>query len=163
MSLAEAAIELGLAPNSVRSRFKAGKMRGERDNQGKLWVWLEPLPKKPEGSNTDLSNLSVEGKNSLRSKPSNDPIRNAHIEAIEAHLRTVTNQLEQAQSEVTTLRVRASVADRLEAEVTGLEILRDEIRNDRDHWRELAERLLAERQATPEVRRSFWARLFGRA
>ena len=42
MSLADAGALLGLAPNSVRSRFKAGKLRGERDNEGKLWVWLDP-------------------------------------------------------------------------------------------------------------------------
>jgi hypothetical protein len=42
MSLAEAGAALGLAPNSVRSRFKAGKIPGERDNSGKLWVFVDP-------------------------------------------------------------------------------------------------------------------------
>jgi predicted site-specific integrase-resolvase len=42
MSLAEAAAQLGIAPNSVRSRFKAGKLRGERDNSGRIWVWIDP-------------------------------------------------------------------------------------------------------------------------
>lgn len=55
MSLADAAIALGIAPNSVRSRFKAGKIRGERDNLGKLWVWLDQAAEgsKPSSSNPD--------------------------------------------------------------------------------------------------------------
>jgi hypothetical protein len=135
MSLADAAIALGIAPNSVRSRFKAGKIRGERDNLGKLWVWLDHAA---EGSN----------------RP--------HIEALEAHLRTLTDQLNLAQVEVSALRIRASAADRLEAQVAGLEALRDEVRADRDHWREVAERTLADLHVEPKVRRSLWARLFGR-
>lgn len=135
MSLAEAARALGIAPNSVRSRFKAGKIRGERDNLGKLWVWLDH---------------ALEGSNA------------AHINALEAHLRTLTDQLNLAQAEVSALRTRASSADRLEGQVAGLEALRDEIRADRDHWREVAERALADLHVEPKVRRSLWARLFGR-
>ena len=147
MSLAEAARALGIAPNSVRSRFKAGKIRGERDNLGKLWVWLDHAL---EGSKSPASNPSIEGSNA------------AHINALEAHLRTLTDQLNLAQAEVSALRTRASSADRLEGQVAGLEALRDEIRADRDHWREVAERALADLHVEPKVRRSLWARLFGR-
>lgn len=135
MSLADAANALGIAPNSVRSRFKAGKIRGERDNLGKLWVWLD---------------LATEGSNK------------AHTDALEAHLRTLADQLNMAQIEVSALRIRASAAERLEGQVAGLETLRDEIRADRDHWREVAERALAGLHVEPKVRRSLWARLFGR-
>jgi len=159
MSLAEAARALGIAPNSVRSRFKAGKIRGERDNLGKLWVWLDHAL---EGSKSPASNPSIEGSkdsdSNLRSKGSNA----AHINALEAHLRTLTDQLNLAQAEVSALRTRASSADRLEGQVAGLEALRDEIRADRDHWREVAERALADLHVEPKVRRSLWARLFGR-
>ena len=41
VSLTEAATLLGIAPNSVRSRFKAGKLRGERDNKQRIWVWID--------------------------------------------------------------------------------------------------------------------------
>ncbi|RYF14697.1 MAG: hypothetical protein EOO77_14045 [Oxalobacteraceae bacterium] len=136
MSLADAATALGIAPNSVRSRFKAGKIRGERDNLGKLWVWLDHAV---EGSNT------------------------AQVNALEAHLRTLTDQLNLAQAEVSALRIRASVADHLEGQIVGLETLRDEVRADRDHWREIAERALADLHVEPKVRRSLWARLFGRS
>lgn len=160
MSLADAATVLGIAPNSVRSRFKAGKIRGERDNQGKLWVWLDhsaehskPVPSKP----------SIEGSKRDRSKPSNEGSNKAHIEALEAHLRTLTDQLNLAQIEVSALRSRASAADRFEGEVAGLQTLCDEVRADRDHWRDVAERALADLHVEPEVRRSLWARLFGRS
>jgi hypothetical protein len=42
MSLKEAGESLGLKPNSVRSSNKKGKFRGEADNMGKLWVWIDP-------------------------------------------------------------------------------------------------------------------------
>lgn len=159
MSLVDAAALLGIAPNSVRSRFKSGKIRGERDNQGKLWVWLDPAV---EGSKFATPNPSIEGAKRDRSKPSNEGSNKAHIEALEAHLRTLSDQLNLAQTEMSALRIRASAADGLEAQVAGLEALRDEVRADRDHWREIAERALADLHSEPEIRQSFWARLFGR-
>lgn len=155
MSLADASALLGIASNSVRSRFKAGKIRGERDNQGKVWVWLDP---DREGSKSNPSNPSK----SPVSNPSKSAPSNPSIEPFEAHLRTLTEQLSLAQAELASLRLRASAADRLEAEVAGLKALRDEVRADRDHWREIAEQALADRRQEPETRRSLWARLFGR-
>lgn len=156
MSLSDASALLGIAPNSVRSRFKAGKIRGERDNQGKVWVWLDP---DKEGSKLLTSNPSK----SSTSKGSIEGFEQGHFKALEAHLRTLTEQLALAQSELASLRPRASAADRLEAEVAGLEALRDEIRADRDHWRDVANQALADLQRNPEPRRGLWSRLFGRS
>ena len=150
MSLADAAMVLGIAPTSVRSRFKAGKLRGERDNQGKIWVWLDDAAQPAAGSKPKPSKPSIEG------------FEQNGFEALEAHLRTLTEQLALAQSELATLRPRASVADRLEAEVAGLEALRDEVRADRDHWRGIAEQVLANHREQPEPHRGFWSRLFSR-
>jgi len=150
MSLSDAATALGIAPNSVRSRFKAGKLRGERDNQGKIWVWLDDAASPIEGSKSKPSKSSIEG------------FEQGRIKALEGHLRTVMEQLNLAQAELASLRPRASAADRLEAEVAGLEALRDEVRADRDHWRDVAEQALADRREQPEPRRGFWSRLFGR-
>lgn len=160
ISLADAGRALGIAPNSVRSRFKAGKIRGERDNQGKLWVWLDP---DAEGSKLSTSKPSIEGSKTARSKALNEGSNKAHVEALEAHIRTITAQLDLAQAEVSSLRIRASAADRLEAEIAGLEALRGEVSADRDHWRDMAERVLAERQVEPEARKGLWERLFGRS
>lgn len=151
MSLADAAAALGIAPNSVRSRFKAGKLRGERDNLGKIWVWLDDAIAPAGGSISNPSKVSIE------------PFEQGRFEALEAHLRTLTEQLSLAQSELASLRLRASAADRLEAEVAGLEVLRDEVRADRDHWRGVAEQALADRWQASEPRRGLWSRLFGRS
>lgn len=150
MSLADAATALGIAPNSVRSRFKAGKLRGERDNQGKIWVWLDDAAPSSEPSKPKPSKPSIEG------------FEQGQIKRLEGHLRTVTEQLGLAQAELASVRLRASVADRLEAEVAGLEALRDEVRADRDHWRSIAEQALADRREQPKPHRGFWSRLFGR-
>lgn len=155
MSLADASALLGIASNSVRSRFKAGRIRGERDNQGKVWVWLDP---DQEGSKPNPSRPSK----SAVSNPSKPATSNPSIEPFEAHLRTLTEQLALAQAELASLRLRASAADRLEAEVVGLEALRDEVRADRDHWRAIAEQALADRRQEPEPRRGLWSRLFSR-
>jgi hypothetical protein len=151
MSLADAAAALGIAPNSVRSRFKAGKLRGERDNLGKIWVWLDDAIAPAGGSISNPSKFSIE------------PFEQGRFEALEAHLRTLTEQLSLAQSELASLRLRASAADRLEAEVAGLEVLRDEVRADRDHWRGVAEQALADRWQESEPRRGLWSRLFNRS
>lgn len=58
MSLVDAAAQLGIAPNSVRSRYKAGKLRGERDNSGRIWVWIDPSqpPARTSKPSNDASN-----------------------------------------------------------------------------------------------------------
>jgi len=142
MSLAEAAMALGIAPNSVRSRFKAGKLRGERDNSGKIWVWIDPetLPSSPSKYRT--------------SKPSIEGSKNGEIEALKSHICTLEEQLALSQAEVGTLRDKAALADQLEAQIEGLKALEAEIRSDRDRWRETTERLIAASQ------RSWWQRLW---
>ena len=118
MSLADASALLKVAPNTIRSRFKAGKIKGERDNTGKIWVWIDPNIK---GSKKPISNHS--------SKGSND----AAVEALNA-------QLEQANTELKDLRQKAARADLLEAEkVLLLEKISD-LKDDRDAWRRLSER-----------------------
>jgi len=119
MSLAEAAALTGAATNTIRSRFKAGKIRGERDNAGKIWVWIDPSMK---GSNPRTSNPS--------SKGSND----AKIEAL-------TAQIISAQMELDALRPKAARTDLLEAEKSLLTDQLSDLKLDRDSWRQLAERL----------------------
>ena len=78
MSLADAAVQLGIAPNSVRSRYKAGKLRGERDNSGRIWVWVDP------------SNLSSTRRQIAPiSKPSNE----FEIEALKATISDLKDQV----------------------------------------------------------------------
>jgi hypothetical protein len=126
MSLAEAAALTNTAPNTMRSRFKSGKIRGERDNTGKIWVWINP---------------DLVGSTKRASKPSKGS-NNAAVEAL-------TAQLERAHDELETLRPRAAMAERLEAERPFLLGQVEDLKADRDAWRQLSER------------RGFW-RLFRR-
>ena len=118
MSLAEAAALTKTAPNTIRSRFKAGKIRGERDNAGKIWVWIDP----------DISS----SKNPT-SKPSKKGSNDAAIEAL-------TTQLNQAQSELSELRQHAAKAALLEAEKMLLLGQIADLKEDRDAWRRLSDR-----------------------
>ena len=141
MSLADAGKVLGIATNSVRSRWKAGHLRGERDNAGKIWVWIDPT--------SDVR----------PSKPATKASTEGEVTALREHIATLTDQLMQARTERDQLAARASDADRLAGEVAGLTALRDELRVDRDMWREQAQDLaLAAREAVAPapVRRSIW-------
>ena len=117
MSLAEAAALTKMPQNTLRSRFKAGKVRGERDNAGKRWVWVDP---------------DLVGSKKRASKPS----KGSNDVAIEA----LTAQLGRAHDELETLRPKAATADRLEAERPLLLGQIEDLKADRDAWRRLSER-----------------------
>lgn len=114
MSLADASALLKVAPNTIRSRFKSGKIRGERDNAGKIWVWIDP------------DNL---GSKRHTSKPSNA----ATFEALKV-------QLHRANDELDVLRPKAAMADALAAEKALLVEQITDLKADRDAWRKLSER-----------------------
>lgn len=136
MSLADAGKALGLATNSVRSRWKAGHLRGERDNSGKIWVWV------------DLAS------NVRPSKPSKKASTEGETAALQNHIATLNEQLAQMRMERDQLAARASDADRLTGEIVGLTALRDELRDDRDRWREQA--LALATREPPARRRGIW-------
>lgn len=118
MSLADAGVALGIAPNSVRSRWKAGKLRGERDNTGKVWVWIDQIE--------------------VRSKPSTKP----SIEGVlRDHIRSLSEEIGHLREERDALTIRAAEADRLSGQLEVWEARHSEVREDRDHWRAEAQRL----------------------
>ena len=47
-------------PNSVRSRWKAGKIEGFRDNIGKIWVHLDPEEVAEAEAASNPSKASIE-------------------------------------------------------------------------------------------------------
>ena len=157
MSLADAGALLGLAPNSVRSRFKAGKLRGERDNEGKLWVWLDPEAhgasmasieptSKPSSDLSNLSNDDASKPSKRPSKASIEPSNSNEIEALKGHIETLSEQLGGANAELSILRPKASLADRLEAEIAGLKAQAEALSSDRDEWRKTAQGLIQRRR-----------------
>jgi hypothetical protein len=128
MSLAEASALTNTAPNTIRSRFKAGRIRGERDNAGKIWVWINP---DTTPSKSAISKLSIEG-----SKP-------FEIEALQAHIQTLSEQLASANAELAILRPSVSEAAALKAEAAGLEAQITLVKEDRDHWRKLTQDVMS--------------------
>jgi len=156
MTLAAAAALLGIAPNSVRSRYKAGKIRGERDNTGRIWVWIErpqtsSAPQKPAFETSNFEGVS---------KPSIEPPQASNFELFEAwrgHIQTLAEQLSLAQAELAELRPRAAERDRLEGEVKGLQAQVELLSSERDAWRVQAQDTLRKVAAPARPR---W-RLFG--
>ena len=109
MSLKEAGEHLGIQSNSVRSRWKAGKIEGERDNSGKIWVWVDPSKAaNDKGSKKGVSKASIEA------------FEANEISALRDHLKATSEQLESAQVEISLLKPQAMEAVRLKAEVDGL-------------------------------------------
>lgn len=131
MSLAEAAKALGLAPNGVRTRFKAGKLRGERDNSGRIWVWVDPSQK-------------------VRQKPSAEPKSNSESVTSEPDQNWLLKRLDLAETELAELRPRVAAA---EAEAALLRDAVADARADRDAWRDQAQR-----NSPPAKRRAWFGR-----
>lgn len=143
MSLADAGKALGIATNSVRSRWKAGHLRGERDNAGKVWVWIDEASK------------------ASRSKPSSKGSTEGEASALRDVIGTLREELVQIRAERDELAERASTADRLAGELDGLRAVHVEVSEDRDRWRDQAQQLVmamtmsADESAEP-ARRGWW-------
>ena len=156
MTLKAAAGLLGIHPNSVRSRYKKGKLRGEADNTGKIWVWVDPSKVA-----NDVGSLKP------TMKVTKEVRSNSEIKALQDHLKATSEQLEKAQAEIADLKPQAMEAVRLKAEVDGLreqqgrgeaEIARLVASMDKmdEERRELVEAVLRRRVG-------LWERIFGRS
>lgn len=95
MPLAEAAEALGLPINTLRSRFKAGKVRGERDNAGRLFVWIDP---------------SKQTSKKATSKNSKHLRNEGELEALRAHVETLKVQLDKAEARAVEWQGKAEAA-----------------------------------------------------
>ena len=146
---------MGLKPNSVRSRYKKGKLRGEADNMGKLWVWIDP---------TEVAN--DKGSKEPSSKLTKEPFESNEIKALRGHLKATGEQLEKAQAEIADLKPQAMEAVRLKAEVEGLR--EQQGRGEAEIARLLAslDKMDIERRELVEAvlrrRVGLWERIFGR-
>lgn len=150
LSLAEAADRLGIAPNSVRSRWKAGKIEGSRDNTGKIWVYLDPAAAAEVEASSNPSKPSIEPASKASTEPPSNPSEvpgsNPSIEGVEgfeagrveaqvAHIETLTGQLERAASELDALRPRALEGERAQARAEALEATLSTLRGEREEER----------------------------
>lgn len=109
MSLKEAGELLGLKPNSVRSRYKKGKLRGEADNMGKLWVWVDPAKVANDmGSKEPTSMVTIEG------------FESNEIRALKDHLKATIEQITKAEAKIADLEPQVMEAVALKAENQAL-------------------------------------------
>ena len=95
MSLREASEATGIPANTLRSRYKAGKLRGERDNVGRVFVWIDPTA---QGSKSKVSNSSNRVRN------------DGELEALKGHIVTLEGQLAAANARAADWQVKAEVA-----------------------------------------------------
>jgi hypothetical protein len=155
MSLKEAGELLGLKPNSVRSRYKKGKLRGEADNMGKLWVWVDPAKvANDRGLKEPASKVTIEG------------FEGNEIKALKDHLKATTEQLTKAEAKIADLEPQAMEAVALKAENQAL---KDQQGRGEAEIKRLVgslDKMDAERQelikAVLKQRRGFWERITGR-
>ena len=102
MALREASEATGIPANTLRSRYKAGKLRGERDNSGRLYVWIDPAA---QGSSSKASNSSKQ----VRTE--------GELEALKGHIETLKDQLAAADARASDWQAKAEAA---QAEVLEL-------------------------------------------
>lgn len=138
MSLQQASEATGIPANTLRSRYKVGKLKGERDNSGRLFVWVDPLapPKK---------------RNSKNAKPVQE---DGELEALRGHVETLKDQLAAADLRAATWQAKAEAAATAEIRAAT--------------WQAKAEAAQAEvlalwqRIAEEQHPRSWWDRVRGR-
>jgi len=154
MSLKEAGKHLGLKPNSVRSRYKKGLIRGEPDNMGKIWVWVNP----DEAANDRGSNRTL-------SKVTNEGYESNEIKALKDHLKATTEQLSKAEAEIADLKPQALEAVRLKAENDGLRDQQGRTDAEIKRLREAYTTMDTERQELIKEllnrKKGLWERIFG--
>lgn len=100
MALREASELLGIPANTLRSRYKVGKLKGERDNSGRLFVWIDPTfagSKKPISHNAKY------------------PRNEGELEALKSHVETLKVQLDKAEARAAEWQAKAEAA---QAELT---------------------------------------------
>lgn len=102
MSLREASEATGIPSNTLRSRYKSGKLRGERDNSGRLFVWIDPTV---QGSKSKTSNSSKQVRNE------------GELEALRGHVETLKGQLAKAEARADEWQAKAEAG---QAEVLEL-------------------------------------------
>jgi len=154
MTLKAAAGLLGIHPNSVRSRYKKGKLRGEADNTGKIWVFVDPSK-----IANDVGSMKPTMKVTKEVRNYNE------IRALQEHLKATTEQLERAQAEIADLKPQALEAVRLKVENDGLRDQQGRGDAEIERLRTAYADMDAERQelvkALLQRKKGLWERIFG--
>ena len=154
LSPEQAAKQAGLSRWTISRALQAGRIRGIRDNRGRwriepeaLEEWLaEQARVQASSPHTELHTVQT-------------PLHSEQHTGQHSQAETSAHQL--LITEVAVLKTRLEV---LESRAAELIQDRDEARSERDHWRQMAERLSEPSPSLPPLKppASFLARLFGR-
>lgn len=110
--LKEAAEALGLTESGARARFRRGELQGERDNTGKIWVYITPVV-----------------------QPAKQPHKSSDDKAIRELVTVLKDQLAAVTAERDTYRAAADEATRAMAELAGLQQKAAILESERDDLR----------------------------
>lgn len=95
MSLQQASEATGIPANTLRSRYKVGKLKGERDNSGRVFVWIDPLA---------VASKKRVSKNAK-------PVRSdGELDALKGHIVTLEGQLAAADARAADWQTKAEAA-----------------------------------------------------
>ena len=140
LSLKDAADVLELSENGVRSRYKMGKLEGERDNTGKIWVFVDPNPKSSK----------VTLKPSKKSKsPDFEPASNLSkrlINLVEEELHTLRTERDALKAQIASQAGLQEEAARARVEMAKLETSLNTAQTTITELRERLDASKAERQ-----------------
>ena len=151
VSLREAGELLEISPDTVRYRFRQGEIRGERDNQGKIWVFIDPdtLPgrkaasgrksKDSQPGNEEPSNLEIQPGNSIEIETMRDL-----LEAVSERLKDTQDRLKETQEERDRLRTLADELPIRLAEVVALKERLSGVEMSAQNERQTAAELIAD-------------------
>lgn len=140
VSLKDAAELLGLTESGARARFRRGELQGERDNTGKIWVYIAPAiqpAKQPHktSDNEDNRELVTVLKDQL-----------AAITAERDTYRAAANEATRTAAELAGLREQCG---QLENQLADVKEQRDRWQGEADSWRQQATALLADHRPEP--------------
>ena len=151
----DAAEVLKISESGVRARFKKGQIEGERDNSGKIWVFVTP---------------AMKGAVQVAQKQENEGSGEAYRELV----RTLQQQIIGLEAERDSLRDEAGETSQLRAKIARIEAEAEAAHAQVADLRAQLDTAVSERrqlfsavveraaQAREEASQPFWKRIFGR-
>ena len=106
MTLQEAGEALGISPDAVRMRVKRGKMRGEKDAQGRWQVWIDVAEQEGE----------QEGEQEPERRSVDEPDLLRQVAVLEARLELLEDERDYLRQQVQTLTMAQAVMAQAQAQ-----------------------------------------------
>jgi len=166
-SLEEAGKLMGVSANAMRARAKKypDKYKLERDNSGKIWLWIKPekLPTlKPSKQDIKSSNFislkaSIEALKLKFDENSNEVELSNRIRELEALLLEKQEHINKQEMHLAKIQEDNNGKDRLIAEK---DIRIAEIKSERDEWSDLYKKSITKEYRSSNSKKSWLSRIF---